>query len=215
MRHRLSRATDTAVSDTRYIIWLIRRLTFHTAAITQLYSIPPWVAAFGFSMVIAYFSDRFKHRFAFCVIPICISIAGFAMLLSIHGKVHKNAEYAALFLVTCGAYSAMPVVVCWFAMNLGGHHRRSIGTAWQVGFGNIGGIIATFAFLSKDAPNYTPGYSICIGFACLSIISCIVYVVALRFENNKRDNAPIEATAVTETEEEYLGDLAPTYRYNY
>ena len=39
-------------------------------------------------------------------------------------------------------------------MNLGGHHRRSIGTGWQVGFGNIGGIIAVYAFQTRDAPRY-------------------------------------------------------------
>ena len=31
-----------------------------------------------------------------------------------------------------GTYTAMPIVVCWFNMNLGGHHRRSVGSAWQV-----------------------------------------------------------------------------------
>jgi MFS family permease len=182
---------------------------------TQLYSIPPWAAAFGFSMVIAFFSDRLKHRYVFTLIPILVSIAGFAMLLSIHGKEHKSAEYGALFLVTSGAYSAMPVIVCWFAMNLGGHHRRSIGTAWQVGFGNIGGIIATFSFQSTDAPNYTKGYSICTAFACLSIISCTVYLAAVWFENRKRDNAVVDPNAISEEDEEFLGDLAPNYRYNY
>lgn len=182
---------------------------------TQLYSIPPWAAAFGFSMVIAFFSDRLKHRFAFTLIPIVVAIAGFAMLLTLHGKAHQAAEYGALFLVTCGSYSAMPVIVCWFAMNLGGHHRRSIGTAWQVGFGNIGGIIATYSFLSKDAPDYKPGYSICIAFACLSIAACVVYMVGVWFENRKRDNAPIQNTDISEEQEEFLGDLAANYRYQY
>lgn len=56
------------------------------------------------------------------------------MLLGIHDN--RHVEYGALFLVTSGTYSAMPVVLCWFAMNLGGHKRRSVGTAYQVGFGN-------------------------------------------------------------------------------
>lgn len=83
-------------------------------------------------------------------------------------------------------------------MNLGGHHRRAVGSAWQVGFGNIGrppkytitpahkpltdtifiyigGIVAVFAFLAKDEPKYIPGFSICIAFAILSIVACIVY----------------------------------------
>lgn len=53
-----------------------------------------------------------------------------------HGAGHRKAEYAALFLVTMGAYSAMPAIVCWFVTNLSGHKRKSIGSAIHIGFGN-------------------------------------------------------------------------------
>ena len=104
---------------------------------TQLHSVPPWAAAFGFSMVVAYFSDRLKHRFLFTLIPIGIAIAGFGILISTH--THHHLEYAALFMVTSGVYAAMPIEVAWFQQNLGGHHRRAVGSAWQIGFGNVGG----------------------------------------------------------------------------
>jgi len=97
---------------------------------TQLHSVPPWAAAFVFAMIIAYISDRVRHRFLFAILPICIAITGFVMLLTIHD--HPQAQYAALFLCAMGAYTAMPVIVCWFNMNLGGHHRRSVGSAWYV-----------------------------------------------------------------------------------
>lgn len=71
---------------------------------TQLYSIPPWAAAFGFSMVIAYLSDRTRHRFIFALFPILVAIAGFAILMNVHGKEHRSVEYGALFLVTSGSY---------------------------------------------------------------------------------------------------------------
>ncbi|KAI9648328.1 High-affinity nicotinic acid transporter [Ciborinia camelliae] len=122
---------------------------------TQLHSVPPWACAFVISMLVATCSDFTRHRFAFTVAPIAVAMTGFAILLSVHDN--TKLEYAALFLVAMGAYSAMPVIVCWFNMNLGGHHRRSVGSAWQVGFGNIGGIIATYAFLAKDAPEYRSG----------------------------------------------------------
>lgn len=134
--------------------------TFGYSAIrTQLFSVPPWAAAFAFAMIIAYLSDKTRHRFAFTILPMCVAIAGFAILITNHTNNHLR--YAALFLVTMGTYSAMPVVVCWFNMNLGGHHRRAVGTAWQVGFGNIGGIIATYSFLNSDKVHfYKTGYSI-------------------------------------------------------
>jgi hypothetical protein len=72
------------------------------AVTTQLYSVPPWAAAFGFSLFIAYCSDRFRHRFAFAVVTICIAIAGLAILLNVHN--HQHVQYGALFLVTSGIY---------------------------------------------------------------------------------------------------------------
>ncbi|KAH7085139.1 major facilitator superfamily domain-containing protein [Paraphoma chrysanthemicola] len=177
---------------------------------TQLHSVPPWAAAFGFSMLIAYISDRFKHRFLFTIFPILVCISGFAILITVHN--HRSVQYAALFLVAMGAYTAMPVIVCWFNMNLGGHHRRAVGSAWQVGFGNIGGIIAVYAFLKKDAPKYTPGYSISIAFVCLSALSCCLYFVMCSWQNRKRDKS-VRDISLTEYEKMELGDMNPDYRY--
>ena len=160
-------------------------------------------------MIIATCSDFAKHRWAFTLLPICVSIAGFAILLAVHH--HKHAQYAALFLCTMGTYSAMPVVVCWFNMNLGGHHRRAIGSAWQIGFGNTGGIIAVFAFLAKDAPDYKTGYSICVSFLCLSAVSCCVYGVGCFVENRRRVKMPTSYDGPSA--DAGLGDLAPSYRY--
>ena len=101
--------------------------------------------------------------------------------------------------------------VCWFNMNLGGHHRRAIGSAWQIGFGNIGGIIATYAFLSKDAPHYVPGYAICIAFVCLSAISSVIYLVGCIMANRRRES--VTDIGQTEWEKTELGDLRAGYRY--
>lgn len=177
---------------------------------TQLHSVPPWAAAFGFAMIIAWFSDRLRHRFLFAIFPICVCIAGFAILLAVHN--HREVQYGALFLVAMGAYTAMPVIVCWFNMNLGGHHRRAVGSAWQVGFGNIGGIIAVYAFLKKDAPKYTTGYSICIAFVCLSALSCATYFVMCAWQNRSREKSARDLS-LTEHEKMDLGDLNPEYRY--
>jgi len=177
---------------------------------TQLHSVPPWAAAFAFSMIIAFCSDFARHRFAFTLFPISIAIAGFIIQLTVHDN--KHVRYGGLFLVTMGAYSAMPVIVCWFNMNLGGHHRRAVGTAWQIGFGNIGGIIATYAFLSTDAPYYRKGHIICVSFLCLSAASCCAYAVAVLFENRRRDRAPTDV-GLTEYEKTELGDMSPDYRY--
>lgn len=178
---------------------------------TQLHSVPPWAAAFVLSMILAWASDRTRHRYLFTLIPTCISIAGFIILRTVHHNIHV--QYAAMFFVAMGTYAAMPVCVCWFTMNLGGHHRRAIGTAWQVGFGNIGGIIAVFAFVQKDAPRFTTGYSIGIAFACISALSCALYLVACIGQNRKKDRMPQQLGGMTVAEKAEMGDLSPDYRY--
>jgi hypothetical protein len=87
-----------------------------------------------FTMLVATASDMLRHRFAFAILGLCLVIVGYGMLLNIHYDHH--AEYGALFLVTSGVFSAMPQIICWYTMNLGGHKRRSIGSGWQIGFGN-------------------------------------------------------------------------------
>ncbi|KAL6250805.1 High-affinity nicotinic acid transporter [Rhinocladiella similis] len=177
---------------------------------TQLHSVPPWAAAFGFSMLVAVFSDRLRHRFLFSILPICIAIAGFAILMNVHHNTHT--EYAALFLITSGTYSAMPIIVCWFTMNLGGHHRRSVGSAWQIGAGNIGGIIASYSFAATDAKTFFhKGYSISISFICLSAVSCILYFIACILQNRSR--AKSHDVGLTEYEKTEMGDMSPDYRY--
>jgi hypothetical protein len=96
----------------------------------QLHSVPPWAVAFGLCMIIATLSDATRHRFSYAIFCICIAIAGFGILISVHNNL--DLQYGALFMVTMGTYSAMPIIVCWYNMNLGGHHRRAVGSAWQV-----------------------------------------------------------------------------------
>lgn len=179
---------------------------------TQLRSVPPWAVSFVFSLIIAAFSDWFRHRALFAIVPLCLSITGFGILVSVHDNLHL--EYAALFLVVMGTYGAMPIIVCWFNMNLGGHHRRSIGVAWQVGFGNIGGIIATYAFLDADAPYYVKGYAIAIAFTALSGLASVAYLVSLMIENRRRARS-VRDVGLSDYEKSELGDLNPEFKYMY
>ena len=98
--------------------------------------------------------------------PVILAISGLAILMTVHNNTHL--EYGALFLVALGPYCGMPVALCWFTMNLGGHRRRAIGTAFQLGFGEIGGIVATYAFVAREAPIYHTGYSLAISFFTLA-----------------------------------------------
>ena len=76
----------------------------------------------------------------------------------------------------------------------------------------MGGIVATYIFLAKDAPGYKPGYGTSIGFVCLAIISCSIYGLGCLVANRKRDKMP-RRLDLTEQEKIDLGDMNPEYRY--
>ena len=193
----------------------------YSAITTQLYGVAPWAGAWVLGMSAAWISDWMRHRFAFIVVGMCISIAGTATLLSTsHHQVHI--QYGMLFLFIMGIYMALPIAVCWFNMNLGGHHRRAIGGAWQIGIGQAGGIVAVYTFLAKDAPEYRPGYSICMAFDAFTIVMAVAYFWGVWRENKRRDRImrSQNGEGVTgpqssqdEREKAELGDRALEYRY--
>lgn len=79
----------------------------------------------------------------------------------------------------------------------------------------VGGIVAAFSFVAKDAPRFIPGYSVCITFLCIALVSSTVYFVGVSRENRRRDTMQ-EAEAyvhLPEDEKKRMGDLDPDYRY--
>lgn len=181
-----------AYSVAYFTATIVQTLGYSTVE-TQLHSVPPFAAAFGFAVIMAYLSDKFRMRSPFIFIGLALLIVGLSILISVHGKSHFSAEYAGICLTVMGAFGIGAHIVCWYVMNLRGHAERSIGTAWMICFGNTGGIVATFAFLKQDAPYYHSGYSICLAMSALCVASCACYALliwrerqnVLRHENEK------------------------------
>ncbi|KAI9877633.1 MAG: hypothetical protein M1830_003248 [Pleopsidium flavum] len=153
---------------------------------TQLRTVPPVAAALVLCLITAYLSDRSRLRTPFIAFGLSLAIAGLAILITVHHAF--SAKYAGICLISMGTFSAGAVIVCWYIMNLQGHTERSIGSAWMIGFGNAGGIVATFSFLAKDAPLYQTGYSICMGAMCVCAFAAFAYGV-LAWRGNKRFKA--------------------------
>jgi hypothetical protein len=166
-------------------------------------------------MILAFSSDAVRHRYLFTLFASLLTVIGFAILLGDHTNIH--ARYAACHLVAAGAYTAMPLIVCWTNLNFSGHYRRAVGSGWQIGFGNIGGIIATYSFLADGKPFYTKGLSICVGFTCLSILATFAYFVGVWLENRAKRSGKRDAwfQALSPEDQALAGDLRPSFLYSY
>lgn len=154
---------------------------------------PPFAAAFGFCLVTAYISDKIALRYPFVLLSFALTITGLAILMTVHGHAHFSAEYAALCLVAMGSFGSGISLICWYLMNLNGHIERSIGSAWIIGFGNIGGIVATFAFVKKDGPLYHTGYSLNMALASVGIVASLVYGSLIWAERRASNGAGLDS----------------------
>lgn len=198
-----------------YFAATIIREMGYTAVAAQAHSVYPWLVAFGCINMVAVALDYAKRRLPFAI---GTSIVGIVGLLMIIGAPHSpHVRYGGCFLTAAGIYSAMPLIVCWSALNMGGHLRKSVGTAWQVGFGNIGGIIATFIFLSKDSPTYVPGLAVLIAMMVLSMILAVAYFLLVRHYNHLKQQGKYQEkfAALSEREQLLAGDKNPSFVYLY
>lgn len=190
----------------------------YSALDTQVHSIYPWIATFGCSMIVAILSDISKHRYLYTLGCLFISVAGYGMLLGTSPtESYSHVRYAACFLIVIGLYSAMPLIICWANMNFAGHSRKMVASAFQVGFANTGGIISVFVYRSQDAPGYRMGIWVSLALLLLTVGSTTVYFICLVLVNNRRNRGDYasEFNALSEHEQEKMGDLNPSFRYMY
>lgn len=187
----------------------------YTSMEAQRHSIYPWLASMGFSIIIAYLSDSARLRLPFAIFATIVSVIGFALTI---GATHRPlVRYGGCFMLASGLYTAMPILICWVSLNFSGHTRKSVGTAFVIGFGNIGGIVSSFIFPNNEAPRYTKGLGISLAFTLFALIMLIVYFAYLMYTNKKKQNSNYKAEweKLDSREKIMRGDLNPNFRYLY
>ena len=186
-----------------------------TSLKAQYMSIPIYIVAAVVALIVALCTDRLRHRYAFTIGGVGVATIGYIVLLA-QKSVPVGARYAAVYLITTGAYITQPITIAWLSNTMGGHYKRSIATAIQVGFGNTGGIVASNIWITEQAPTYPVGYGISLGLLWMCGLACTVFVIGLRWENRKRDRGERDHRLQLPKEElENLGDDHPHFRFGY
>ena len=203
---------NTGYATSFFTPTIITELGFKAEA-AQVRSIPIFIVAAVMCGITAWFTDRLRHRYAFCIIGICIATIGYAVLLC-EASVPVGARYAAIFLIVSGGYICQPVTIAWIQNCMGGHYKRSVSSAIMIGFGNIGGIIASNIFITSQAPRYPVGYGVSLGLIWMCALACTGLLLGLRAENKRRDRGERDWRLETE-DADNLGDDHPHFRFTY
>ena len=184
---------------------------------TQIQSIPIWVAASGVTLVVSILTDRLKHRYGFIMFGVIFASVGYIVLLRqgpVDAGLPLGVRHMAVFFICIGTYIVQPVTIVWFANNLGGHYKRAIGLAIQIGFGNIGGIIASNIFNQKYGQSYTIGYSVTLAAMLFCGLMSSLFAFGLMRENKMREEGKRDHRL--QLDESILGNMGdddPRFRF--
>jgi MFS-type transporter involved in bile tolerance (Atg22 family) len=141
----------------------------YSAAVTQLLSAPPVAFAVICALAVSYFSDKYKVRSPAIFLQCVIGIIG--LMITAYAK-NNGARYFGLFLGQAGCQGNIPTILAYQSNNIRMQSKRAVGSALQIGFGAIGGIIASTVFRQADAPKYIPGLWVTAGLQILIMVLC-------------------------------------------
>ncbi|KAI0515168.1 major facilitator superfamily domain-containing protein [Xylaria bambusicola] len=201
---------NTGYSGSFFIPTILNEMGYK-AAEAQVRTIPIYVVSTVICLVVAYATDRLKHRYTFVMGGLAVAAVGYGLLLGQEG-LSVGVKYFALFLIVGGGYAVQPIVIAWLANNVSGHYKRSVSSALQIGFGNVGGIVASNIFLQSEAPRYTTGYGVSLSFLGLCALACTVLFFGIKRENKKRDRGERDYR-LEKDDAHNLGDDHPSWRF--
>ncbi|SMR63026.1 unnamed protein product [Zymoseptoria tritici ST99CH_3D1] len=157
----------------------------YTNVTAQLFTVPPNFLAFLSVILFAWTSDRIKMRGPLILVGLTLAAVGYIMQIASTGNGFK---YAGTFFVAVGAFPCSPLVLAWLSNNLAPHTTKATGLGFQVAVGNCGAFVATWTYLSTDAPKYTTGHAINLGAIGLAMIVTAANIWYVKFENAARRN---------------------------
>ena len=183
-----------------------------TATTAQYYTVPVYVAASAIAIAVSFVSDKTRMRGVWLAAFTLLGITGFSMLRWGSGN---GLKYGAVYLCALGAFPGGPGFLSWALNNASGPAVRAISGGWIVTLGTAGGILAVWAYLPNDGPDFPIGHTINLvaQFATLVLASGgIAYCV---WENRlrARGGRDYRLEGLTEEQKNDLGYRHPDFRY--
>jgi MFS family permease len=104
---------NTGYATSFFIPTIIEEMGF-TASESQVRSIPIFIVAAVAALIVAWWTDRLHHRFAFTIAGVLVGFIGYVILLC-QEHVHTGVKYMACFFITTGGYMTQPVTWTWLS----------------------------------------------------------------------------------------------------
>lgn len=162
----------------------------YTVVQQQLQTVPPYVVGAFFTVFIPLLSWRFDKRNICIILAAPLVIVGYILFLASESP---HVRYGATFLITSGAFCTGALTNAQVSANVVSDTARSAAIGMNVMFGNVGGLISTWAFLPHDGPNFPIGNGLNLAASATLLASAIFLQFWAKLDNKKREKKDIDA----------------------
>ncbi|KAH7165248.1 major facilitator superfamily transporter [Dactylonectria macrodidyma] len=179
----------------------------------QLYTVPPYVMGSFLTVLFALLSWRMDQRQIFSTLSTPLVIVGYIMFLA---SGNATVRYAAIFLVASSIYSLGTLTMSQASANVVSDTARSSAIGINAMFGNIGGLISTWSFLTWDGPDYPIGNGLNLATTISILIVSAATHLWMKRDNAARDRKEAEALAAMDASPDVEEDLDwkhPSFRW--
>jgi len=165
---------------------------------------------------VGFAADRTGRRGIFNICFALIGCAGFSMLLASRDP---HISYAGTFLGAIGIYPCIANTLTWVGNNVEGVYKRGVTLGTVIAWGNLNGVVSSNIYRQQDAPWYTLGHSVVLGYLGVALLGgSIANYVFCAIGNRRRDKISPEEretilSGLTEEEQHHLADFHPDFRY--
>jgi hypothetical protein len=178
----------------------------------QLHTVPPYVVGAFFTVLFPFLSWRFDKRNIFFIISAPLMMIGYIMFLASNDS---GVRYGATFLIASGAFAFGALCNAQVSANVVSDTARSSAIGTNVMLGNIGGLISTWSFLPKDAPNYHIGNGLNLATSSTTLVVSIALLFWMYSSNKKRESRDIDSE-LAGLDQKHIQDLDwrhPAFRW--
>ncbi|KAJ9636860.1 hypothetical protein H2199_007854 [Coniosporium tulheliwenetii] len=152
-------------------------------------AIPDVVFAVIVAFSFAWLADHYHLRAPIIAAQATICLIG--LMLTAYHK-NNGVRYFGIFLGQAGCQGNIPAILAYQSNNIRLQSKRSVGSALQIGFGAIGGIIASTSFREKDAPRYVNGLWATAGLQLFILSACACTTLFFYLRNRQLDRGTLK-----------------------
>ncbi|KAJ7342937.1 major facilitator superfamily domain-containing protein [Mycena albidolilacea] len=206
-------------SVTGFLPTIVKGLGYSDAN-AQLFTVPPYVVALVFMLLMSTYSDAHQTRGIPVAIVFGIAIVGWSILLAVPAVAPTysdlHARYFGCICIVTAGYANIPLIISWQTGNTASQSQRAASLGMLNAVGQCLSVLAAFLFPSEEGPKFVKGTSTNIAFSALGFILTLFMTAYYRHENARRNQNELGIPEHMEGEDaEEVGkyDLARGFRY--